>query len=125
MLVGFGFWKKIVAAATILFVFTTAGWLILNRNSPVVSKEITAKPQAGEIRPGSNKAVLILADQNAILLNHAKPGILGKDKPGQRYQHSIDADGSGWPKIQKGNKENHCTSIIITPECAKTKYQHH
>ena len=48
VLVGFGLgvWKKIVAAATILFVFTIAGWLILNRNSPVVSEEITVNPQA-------------------------------------------------------------------------------
>ena len=104
VLVGFGLgvWKKIVAAATILFVFTIAGWLILNRNSPVVSQEITVNSPAGEIRPGSNKAELMLADQTIIILDRVKPGVLAqqgdtkiiKSSDGQlRYDAGVEAGG--------------------------------
>lgn len=75
-------YKKIVAAASILALITTATYLFLNKTTnkaqaPAIAKA-TNNATKNDILPGSNKATLTLADGTVIDLDDAKNGAVAQ-----------------------------------------------
>lgn len=59
-------WWQAIAAAIVLFIF--AGWWMLDRQSPAVT---ASRLQKNDVPPGSNKAILSLADGTVVTLDSA------------------------------------------------------
>jgi transmembrane sensor len=68
-------WPRIVAAATILLFLSFGAYFLLHKNT---SNQQVAQNQIHDIAPGSNKAILTLANGKTIILNNAKNGLLSK-----------------------------------------------
>lgn len=112
-------WNKwhSTAAAAVVIMFITAGLYLRNRTARPVTTGSDNIAQTAEILPGSNKAILTLADGKKIALDDAKTG--------QLVQHSgmsisKTADGQIVYNLQntsKGNQKQHKDSYnsITTP----------
>lgn len=73
--VGMG-WKRWAIAASVLLVIATGAWLVLRTNAP---QSIAVKPPEAPVKdvaPGTDKAILTLADGSHILLDSAANGKL-------------------------------------------------
>jgi transmembrane sensor len=92
-------YKKWVAAAAVLIVLSL-GWLYLNRTS---SGKATAKEQIAEIKPGSQKATLTLADGNKYELNNAPGGIVAD---GQKVKYADSSLVSATTPAEADNRLN-------------------
>jgi hypothetical protein len=66
--------KKAISVAAILSIVFLLHIFIKPNSQPVFTNKVVPKP--GEIVPGSNKAVLTLANGNTIMLDSAKNGVL-------------------------------------------------
>ncbi|HVV03758.1 MAG TPA: FecR domain-containing protein [Puia sp.] len=89
-------------AAAALLLLAASGWLIYSRHDTVKSVAVSspvAPRSEQDVVPGSNKAVLTLADNSTIDLDDAKNGVLGqqgntqlvKNKDGQLTYHTTAA----------------------------------
>jgi len=89
-------------AAAALLLLAGSGWLLYGRHNAVRSVAASSPlqaPPAQDVVPGSNKAVLTLADNSTINLDDAKNGVLGqqgntqlvKNKDGQLTYHTTAA----------------------------------
>jgi transmembrane sensor len=73
-------WMQVAAAAIVVLTIGVAGYWFINRNTrnEVVKNDQAVKPTAADILPGSNKAVLTLADGTVITLDSAANGQLAQ-----------------------------------------------
>ena len=71
-------WMQVAAAAIVVLAIGVAGYWFINRNAKneVAKNDQQVKPTAADILPGSNKAVLTLADGSVITLDSAANGQL-------------------------------------------------
>lgn len=67
-------WVKIAIAASVLLVLTTGGYYLLQSQQ---SKQIV-RNQSNDVAPGSNKAILTLANRHTIILDSAHNGQLAR-----------------------------------------------
>lgn len=67
-------WRKIAAAAVILFAVAGTAYFMVNKKTPVLLSQV--ERFKNDILPGGNKAVLKLADGSIIKLDDAKNGSL-------------------------------------------------
>jgi transmembrane sensor len=71
--------KRIAAALLLLIGFAGGSWLFLfSRKQPAQNKTIAGTPHPGNIVPGGNRAVLLLANGDSILLDNAGNGMLSQ-----------------------------------------------
>jgi len=68
-------WRRIAVAASVLVVLSIGGYLALHRPQPV---QQTAQNQPKDIAPGSNKAILTLANGKQIVVTGATNGIIAR-----------------------------------------------
>jgi transmembrane sensor len=73
-------WMQVAAAAIVVLALGVAGYWFINRNAKneVAKNDQPVKPTAADILPGSNKAVLTLADGTVITLDSAANGQLAQ-----------------------------------------------
>ena len=91
-------WPRIAAAAVILVLFSAGGYFLVHQSS----RDLTTV-SASAILPGSNKAILTLANGKRIVLNDAKQGQLAsqgnstvvKTGDGQLVYNKGENDGAG------------------------------
>lgn len=78
-------WMQVAAAAIVVLAIGVAGYWFINRNAKneVAKNDQSVKPTAADILPGSNKAVLTLADGTVITLDSAANGQLAKQGSSQ------------------------------------------
>lgn len=70
-------WTKISAAASVALVIAAGGYLLLR--NPVPHPVMARQKIHNDIKPGGNKAYLILSDGKSIDLNEQRAGLIGKD----------------------------------------------
>jgi len=76
-----GTWKKYAAAAAVILFITIGGSIyLLNRKDAALpsSSLAHAKPYKNDVEPGSNKAVLTLADGSSVILDDSKDGAIAR-----------------------------------------------
>lgn len=73
-------WMQVAAAAIVVLAIGVAGYWFINRSTKneVAKNNQPVKPTAADILPGSNKAVLTLADGSVITLDSAANGQLAQ-----------------------------------------------
>ncbi|HEY8896228.1 MAG TPA: FecR domain-containing protein [Niastella sp.] len=73
-------WMQVAAAAIVVLAIGVAGYWFINRHAKneVAKNDQPVKPVAADILPGSNKAVLTLADGSVITLDSATNGQLAQ-----------------------------------------------
>lgn len=67
-------WPRIVAAASILLFLSIGAYFVLHNKHP----QQIAKEQKHDVAPGSNKAILTLANGHVIILNNARNGTIAQ-----------------------------------------------
>ncbi|MGN6177610.1 MAG: FecR domain-containing protein [Mucilaginibacter sp.] len=67
-------WPRIAAAASILLMLSVGGYFVLHKKQPVQ----LAQNHIQDIKPGSNKAILTLANGRQISLTDAKSGLVAQ-----------------------------------------------
>ncbi|MES2826672.1 MAG: FecR domain-containing protein [Bacteroidota bacterium] len=67
-------WKKLVAAASIIFVLSAGGYLLIRQ--PNTPQQITQNNNENDVLPGGNKAYLTLGNGKRISLTDAKNGTI-------------------------------------------------
>ncbi|WP_316815486.1 FecR family protein [Pedobacter nyackensis] len=82
------YWPRIAAAAVILIVFGLGLSFYKNRDN---KQNLAGKEIANDIKPGSNKATLTLADGRKIVLDDAKNGLLVETK-GVKISKTADGE---------------------------------
>lgn len=68
-------WTRIAVAASVLFMLSVGGYFILHRQTNADNVAVNSKQ---DFKPGSNGAILTLANGQKIVLEQAKKGILAK-----------------------------------------------
>lgn len=69
-------WPRFAAAALVLFFLTFGTYFLLHKKS---HQQQIAKEELHDIKPGSNKAILTLANGQQIVLNDAKKGVIANE----------------------------------------------
>ncbi|MBS1566014.1 MAG: FecR domain-containing protein, partial [Bacteroidetes bacterium] len=106
-------WARWAAAAAILFVIAGAGyvWFFRGDNKSVVKNESIAKqPAEADIRPGTQKAILTLADGSKVVLDSqangklAEQGNMSVTKQGGQLQyaaasHPVSQQAMAWNTV--------------------------
>lgn len=69
-------WPRVAAAAAILVFLSLGAYFLIQTNRQPAEKLITGGPYQSDIPPGSNKAVLTLADGTQVMLDEAAIGEL-------------------------------------------------
>ncbi|WP_316836534.1 FecR family protein [Pedobacter nutrimenti] len=65
---------RIFSAAAVLFIAIGTGWFMMNKSTKTELTASTHKERTNLIKPGTDKALLTLADGKQIVLDNAKPG---------------------------------------------------
>lgn len=68
-------WRKMIVAASVVAALGIGGWLLLHKQVP---GNMTGNNHKNLIMPGSNQAMLVLANGKKIELNNVKNGVLAK-----------------------------------------------
>jgi transmembrane sensor len=68
-------WPRIAAAASVLLLLSAGGYFILHKQT---TNQQTAQNQSHDIAPGSNKAILKLANGQRLVVTDAKNGLLAQ-----------------------------------------------
>jgi ferric-dicitrate binding protein FerR (iron transport regulator) len=72
-------WRRMAAAATILFICGSVYWLLSNQNKrKTISPAVVSSAKASTISPGGNHAILTLADGSKIVLDSVHNGNIKK-----------------------------------------------
>lgn len=73
-----GLWKRIAVAAVFLAIVSVAVFYLMRDNQPAAAPApvATTDPKPADIRAGSHKAKLILADQSEVVLDTASNGVI-------------------------------------------------
>lgn len=100
-------WTRLSAAASVALLLLAGLFFYIDRPEKKESAKLTESNPENEIRPGSNKAVLTLADGSRIQLDETASGALTrqgdaeiiKSKDGQLEYRSIASEGNTPPEI--------------------------
>lgn len=101
-------WTKISAVASVILVIATGGYFFFRNPTP--HPVIARQKIHNDIKPGSNKAYLILSDGKSIDLTEQHTGLIGKDV-GKSILKTADGE------IEYVNRHNH---PIATPNALNT-----
>lgn len=71
-------WKRLTAAAAVLFVVLTGSYFLFFNKGKQNGSEVKPITATHDVAPGGNKAVLTLGDNSVIVLDNAKNGTLTK-----------------------------------------------
>ncbi|TSJ36422.1 DUF4974 domain-containing protein [Mucilaginibacter corticis] len=101
-------WPKIVAAASILVLFSAGGYFIYHKSTSVTNSEAAAV----NIGPGKNKAILILANGRQIILSAAGSGNIARQ--GNMTISKVAAGAIAYNGAGAG-KDTPAYNTIVTP----------
>jgi transmembrane sensor len=93
---------RITAAAIILLLVTSAGWIWLTRTSK--TQVATAEAAKNDVAPGGNKALLTLANGSTIVLDNAANGIVAQEGNMQVVKLKNGELAYTWSDDKSGNK---------------------
>ncbi|MBE9666836.1 DUF4974 domain-containing protein [Mucilaginibacter boryungensis] len=71
-------WYRIAAAASIIITFSIGGYFAFHKSSNTEANKVAVKPLVNDIAPGSNKAILTLANGAKVVLAQSQNGLLLK-----------------------------------------------
>lgn len=114
-----GNWFRVAAAASVLLLLSAAAFLwINNRHKPAAQQGTLATVQ--DLAPGSQKAILILADNTTIDLDSAGSGTIAR----QGASHVVKTDKGAISYLRdeaNGNSQTVSYNQLVTPRGAQYK----